>query len=141
MKRATSYGRLGDQYRSEYFAWRNMKRWCLDSTNASFRFYGARGVTIHPAWINSFAAFLNDVGPKPSPELWLCRTDLAKGYEPRNVVWGSKQTQMPKRRNCLRVVIDGVPVTTREAAELIGISKESLLWRLRQHGKAIQQST
>lgn len=129
------YGMLGDQHPSEYNAWRNMKRWCLDPTSASYRWYGAAGVTICPEWIKSFRQFLDDVGPKPNRKLWLCRIDLAKGYEPGNVRWGERQSQILKRRNCLRVLLDGIPLTTGEAAELVGLKRKTLLWRLSQHGK------
>ena len=127
------YGALGDKHPSEYNAWRNMKRSCLDPRFRSYQHYGACGITICPEWINSFSRFLADVGPKPSRELWLCRTNTAGNYVPQNVKWGPKEQQMPQRKHCLRVVLDGIPLTTREAAEIVGIKRKTLLWRLKNH--------
>ncbi len=129
------YGTLGDKHPSEYNAWRNMKRSCLDPRSRSYRHYGACGITICPEWIHSFARFLADVGPKPSRELWLCRTNTGENYEPANVRWGPKEQQMPKRKHVLRLVMDGIPLTIREAAGIVGIQRKTLLWRLKHHGQ------
>jgi hypothetical protein len=57
---------------AEYYAWARMKR---------------RGYVVDPNWINSFSAFLQDVGRKPSPEHRLVRVDRTGAFEPDNVAW------------------------------------------------------
>lgn len=127
------HGMLGDKFPSEYNAWRNMKRKCLDPMCKSYPYYGARGIEICPEWVRSFPRFLGDIGPKPSPGLWLCRIDLEKGYWPENCRWMPAAQQISRRRNSLQIVLSGVPMTVREAAALVGISRVTLLERLRQH--------
>ena len=128
---AKSLGRLGNLYRSEYQAWANLKRWCNSPSHPSYRHYGGQGIKVYPQWEKSFAQFLKEVGPKPQPHLWLCRIDLNRGYEPGNVVWMERERQWAKRRSCLLLNIGGLPMTTREAAELLGLRKGTLLERLR----------
>ena len=51
----------------EFSIWANMVARCHHSRNKSYRFYGARGITVCEAWREDFAAFLADVGVRPSP--------------------------------------------------------------------------
>ena len=51
----------------EYRTWQMMKNRCLNPRAEDYAYYGGRGITIDPAWVNSYIDFLKDVGRRPSP--------------------------------------------------------------------------
>jgi len=82
----------------EYRAWRSMKKRCLNPADHAYQNYGGRGVTVHPAWIRDFTAFLYEIGLRPGPGYSLDRIDNSRGYEPGNVRWADASTQNRNRR-------------------------------------------
>jgi hypothetical protein len=55
---------------------------CENPNGSDWKYYGARGISVCPEWRDSFAVFLADVGPKPSPGLSIDRIDTNGNYEP-----------------------------------------------------------
>lgn len=82
----------------EHKAWSRMLDRCYCPTNKAFKHYGARGIDVCAAWRASFAAFLSDVGSRPSPQHSLDRRNNNRGYYPDNVRWATKATQGRNRR-------------------------------------------
>ena len=70
----------------------------MNPRHVAYLDYGGRGITICPEWAASFEAFLEHVGPKPSPEHSLDRLDNNLGYLPGNVRWASWLAQANNRR-------------------------------------------
>lgn len=86
-------------FKGEYHSWYAAKRRCYDPKDNSFADYGARGITMCDEWINSFSAFMEHIGPKPSAEHTLERADNSRGYEPGNVRWATRLEQRHNRRD------------------------------------------
>ena len=82
----------------EYNSWVGMKARCLNPDNDRYSDYGGRGITIDPAWIGSFEAFLRDVGPRPSAAHSLDRINVDGNYVPENVRWADRKTQVRNLR-------------------------------------------
>lgn len=80
-----------------YSTWRNMIYRCTNPKCGWFRWYGARGVTVCDRWKTSLAAFVEDMGPKPSPNMTLDRVNNSKGYEPGNCRWATAKEQSENR--------------------------------------------
>jgi hypothetical protein len=101
-KRNTTHGcsRLGKGQNGtvEYKTWCSLKSRCANPKNPSYKYYGGRGITVCNRWLQSFEDFLADVGPKPSAELSLDRTNNNGNYEPENCRWATKSEQMFNRR-------------------------------------------
>jgi hypothetical protein len=75
-----------------------MRRRCENPKAKDYPKYGGQGIRVCARWMKSFAAFLADVGLKPSPDLTLERIDNEKGYEPGNVRWATWTEQYANKR-------------------------------------------
>ena len=83
---------------AEYRAWAHMRDRCYNPRRKDYRHYGGRGITVCPRWRESFQAFFDDMGPKPSPDLTLDRKDNDGNYEPGNVRWATRSQQNSNQR-------------------------------------------
>lgn len=72
---------------------------CYDPANASWEWYGARGIGVCGRWTGAdgFTAFLADMGERPDG-LTLDRINPDKGYEPANCRWATWHEQALNRR-------------------------------------------
>lgn len=100
-------------YKAEYQCWQDMRRRCLNPKRRDYARYGGRGIKVCDRWA-SFATFLADMGPRPSPKHSLDRIDNLGHYEPGNCKWATAAEQTRNRRSNLHVTIDGV---TKVAAD------------------------
>lgn len=106
----------------EYSSWGAMKSRCLNPECKDFARYGAKGISIFPAWIDSFESFFAHVGKRP-PGTTLERNDTLKGYEPGNVCWATPVEQACNRKNSRKWFIEGVEFASAEiAAAHFGVS-------------------
>jgi len=87
----------------EYRCWQSMKYRCSCPQYTSWHRYGGRGISVCDRWQNDFLAFLQDVGPAPSPRHSLGRLDNDLGYMPGNCRWENAMQQSANRaRPCRR---------------------------------------
>lgn len=88
----------GRKATTEYQIWRGMLDRCSNPKHASYEWYGARGVTVCERWQNSFEKFFADMGPRPSSDHSLDRSDNDGNYEPGNVEWQTGDKQFANQR-------------------------------------------
>lgn len=83
----------------EYVAWTSMKNRCTNPKCQRYEIYGGRGIKVCAKWMESYEAFLADVGRRPGPEYSLDRfPDVDGDYEPGNVRWATRSQQSLNRR-------------------------------------------
>ena len=78
-----------------YKAWTKMKERCFNPNSNSYADYGARGITVHPYFLEDFMNFYNEIGEAPNNgRLWsIDRIDYTKNYEPGNIRWATNAQQ------------------------------------------------
>lgn len=104
----------------EYKLWQSMNSRCRNPKGESYVNYGGRGITVCQRWQDSFVAFLDDVGRRPSPELTLDRINNDGDYEPGNVRWTTRKVQAA---NCR---------LTPERRRAMGLHMAAKVWSSRQ---------
>lgn len=87
----------GKQNTPEYQIWWQMKNRCRNINHKHYRHYGGRGIKVCDRWLNSFQAFIDDMGEKP-PKHSLDRRDNDGNYEPNNCRWATSTQQVLNRR-------------------------------------------
>jgi hypothetical protein len=109
-----------DQWSPEYVAWRSMKARCLYPSVQNYPRYGGIGIKVSSLWVDDFQAFLDHVGPRPSPKHSLDRWPNPKGdYEPGNVRWATAKEQARNRKSSVFIELDGMAKTVPEWCELL----------------------
>jgi hypothetical protein len=81
---------------SEYRSWSAMLYRC---DNPDAKYHGALGVQVCKRWHKSFAVFLKDMGPKPTPKHSIDRYPNNDGdYKPSNCRWATAREQRLNQR-------------------------------------------
>ena len=117
-----------------YITWRGMKLRCDNPKNASYKNYGAKGISYCERW-KIFANFLEDMGVRPEG-LTLDRIDPSKDYEPGNCRWLSMKDQIRSRR--IALLFDGKPLA--ELAEESGIAYGTVWRRIKVYGWSLEDA-
>lgn len=105
----------------EHRAWIAMVKRCTNPKDVAYQHYGGRGITVCSRWLESYEAFWEDMGRRPSADHSLDRIDVDGDYEPSNCRWATKQQQMQNMRRTVRVNLDGEQLCLAEACRRVGI--------------------
>lgn len=118
--------------RPEYHCWVGMCYRCTSPNDASWPYYGGRGIRVCERWLmdTGFANFLADVGPRPSLRHTIDRIDNDGHYEPGNVRWATKTEQNRNSRKNVRLTFRGETLTIAEWSERTGIPYRALQTRV-----------
>ena len=122
----------GDSRRhgSLYSMWRSMLKRCHEERDRNFANYGARGIMVCAKWREDFAAFRDDMGPRPSGTT-LDRIDNDKGYEPGNCRWATRAEQTRNTSRNVRLTLNGETMCLSDWALRAGMNRGTLRGRLR----------
>lgn len=93
--------------------------------------YGGRGITVCDLWRKSFAAFMKDMGPCPSPKHSIDRINNDGNYEPSNCRWATQKEQARNRRSSRLVAFRGEVKTLAEWCEMAGQDYRMIHLRLK----------
>ncbi len=122
---------LSREHRLTYKTWEGMRARCLNPDHNSYQYYGGRGVTIYPDWLD-FSKFLRDVGDRPSKGHSLDRYPNPDGnYEPLNVRWATAKEQGENRRNSIIITLDGESLTAMQWSKRLNIPYARIVQRVK----------
>jgi len=84
----------------EWRTWRGMRNRCEKLYNPSYKYYGARGISVCARWQgrDGFKNFLADMGRRPDLGYSIERKNNDGNYEPGNCVWATALEQARNRR-------------------------------------------
>ncbi len=143
-KRATTHGHSGlkDIYRAEYGIWRGMKKRASGTLKGSQNInYSKKNISICEEWKKSFLAFINDMGPRPSPKHSIDRFPNNNGnYEPSNCRWATAKEQARNRESNRLITYKGETKTLSEWGETTGIRQSKIGQRISKWGWSIEKA-
>lgn len=130
---------LKSDYRAEYAAWINAKERCNNPDHPGFHRYGGRGIKMCDRWLQSFDAFFEDMGPRPSSEFSIDRINNNDGYFPSNCRWATLPEQHANRNRVGRFPklyeLGGEQRTAVEWAELLNTTPDAFKQKWRRSRK------
>lgn len=110
--------------------WSMMKQRCGNPRAADYINYGGRGIAVCERWKNSFYAFLEDMGPPPSPGHTIDRIDNSLGYFKGNCRWADREAQNSNKRNSVKITAFGETLTRQQWCKKLGIRYGTLKHRV-----------
>lgn len=116
-----------------YTEWRHMKDRCLNKNHKAYSYYGGRGISVCPEWINDVSVFADWAYSNGYKEgLTLDRIDPNGNYEPNNCRWISQAEQMANTRRCRVYEINCEKHTLSEWCKIYNVPYERTRTRLNQ---------
>lgn len=112
-----------------YTIWLGMRDRCTRSNNAAYFRYGGDGIQVCSEWLNSFDAFLRDMGEAP-PGLTLERSNNDFDYAPDNCRWATRTEQANNTRRNHKITAFGKTQTLAEWSKETGLGYGTLCSRL-----------
>lgn len=119
---------------------------CYDPKADSYRWYGAKSVTVCDRWLNGengmsgFECFREDVGERPASNLSLDRIKSHEPYQPGNIRWATFTQQTQNRAVTKWVTYKGKTQTLWDWCKELGLKYTRVYSRLYRQGWGVEDS-
>lgn len=113
-----------------YNAWNSMVNRCTSPVNRQFPNYGGRGIKVCQRWLESFDAFVDDMGV-PAKDMSLDRIDVNGNYEPSNCRWATSIQQAQNKRASVYYEWNGEELCLMEICRRENVRYESVFGRVK----------
>jgi hypothetical protein len=123
--RATKRIRKGETRLS----YESMLNRCFNPRENNYPNYGGRGITVCQRWLDSYDAFVVDMGERPLGTT-IDRIDVNGNYEPGNCRWSTPRAQAENRRNARILTAFGKTQSLKRFAEEYNVAPGTLATRL-----------
>ena len=124
-------GFMSPEIRKLRLAYKNMLDRCFNPSNASFRNYGGRGITVCDEWMSDRQSFVDwALANGHAMHLSLDRIDTNGHYQPSNCRWSTQREQLLNQRRTRLLTRADVTMPLSLWAEELGISADALFKRL-----------
>lgn len=107
---------------NEYSIWTVIINRCYNKNDPYYNTYGGAGIKMSYEWRNSFVAFFNDMGVRPSKLHSVERRNNKKGYSKFNCYWGTAGEQARNKNNNVVVVLNGEKKCLKDWCIFYGIN-------------------
>ena len=114
----------------EHNVWQHMVRRCERPSDPAYQDYGGRGITVCCRWRESFAAFITDMGERPTSKHTIDRKNNDGPYAPGNCVWTNRTAQNNNKRDNKRLTWMGRTQTVAEWCRELGLKPFTVYGRL-----------
>lgn len=117
-----------------YSIWCNMKARCNNPKVDSFKYYGAKGITVCDSWrkFENFFKWANETGYNDG--LTIERIDVNGDYKPENCKWIKPEEQSLNKTNSHHLTISGNKKTIKEWSSESGIKYDTIERRINAYG-------
>lgn len=124
-----------------YRIWSQVKQRCTNPNQRSYRWYGAKGITVCDEWSNSFMSFYNwAMANGYADGLTIDRINSSGNYEPSNCRWVTQKEQIGNRDITRLYEYNGQSLTLREWSKITGISEKTLYSRVHRPNWSIERA-
>ena len=129
---------------SLYSKYNAMKARCYRKTNKQYKNYGGRGITICDEWMDAEKGFDNfaiwALSHGYTDDLTIERIDVNKGYSPENCKWITRLEQAYNKTNTIWVDYHGEKVQLAILCKRLGMSYQSIHFRLKHMGMSVEEA-
>lgn len=114
--RVRAHLKHGHKGKRIYQTWTDMRHRCFNQERSSYKYYGARGITVCEEWLKYLSFYKWAMSHGYKDNLSIERVDNNLGYSPDNCIFIPRSKQSSNRRCCPSVSIDGKTFSTLKAA-------------------------
>lgn len=113
-----------------YETYRSMIDRCYNPNTPGYAYWGGRGITVCPQWLEGYAAFKRDMGTRPKGKTLDRYPNNDGNYEPGNCRWATPSEQGRNTRATRYLTIQGVTKPLIEWSEEFSVCSTTILDRL-----------
>jgi predicted nucleic acid-binding Zn ribbon protein len=124
-----------------YGIWQDMKNRCGNKNTATYKWYGAKGISVCDNWKNDIVPFYTwciEHGWKPG--LSIDRINNKENYCPENCKLSTDKEQARNKTNTIFIEHEGKFICLSEYCELIGSNYPSVRTRLRKYKWSLEKA-